>query len=190
MMWVDGVGGYLTCLSDAVRLGQAIPGTSVEIPLVGDLSRHHATIIRQGEGYFIEPHAATRVGSRGIATRHNLSDGDEIQLGSSLWMRFRQPHPLSSTARLELLSHHRTHPSADAILLMAGTCLMGPMLSNHVVCRGWSHEVVLVRQGQSLTCHVPRPFSVDGEPFERRAAVTLDSNIQGEDFCVSFERIV
>jgi hypothetical protein len=103
-------------------------------------------------------------------------------------MRFHQPHPLSATARLELVSHHRTQPAADAVLLMASSCVLGPAQQNHVLCRHWAGDVVLVRQGQTLACHSARPFEVDGQPRDRRATVSLNSRIQGEDFCLSLER--
>jgi hypothetical protein len=188
MMWVDGVGGFLTCLSETVRIGQAVAGNRVELPIIGDLSRQHATITRQGEGYSIRPSAPTWVGGRAITEPRWLSDGDEVKLGSSFLMRFRQPHPLSATARLELISHHRTQPAADGVLLMATSCVLGPGHQNHVVCRQWAHDVVLVRQGQSLACHSARPFEVDGQPRDRRATITLNSRIQGEDFCLSLEQ--
>lgn len=188
MMWVDGVGGYLTCLSETVRIGQAVTGTRVEVPVIGDLSRQHAVIKRQGEAYWIQPCAPTSVGGRAITEPRWLSHGDEVRLGTSFVMRFHQPHPLSATARLELVSHHRTQPAADGILLMAASCVLGPAPQNHVVCRHWSQDLVLVRQGQSLACHSARPFEVDGQTRDRRATVSLTSRIQGDDFCVSLER--
>ena len=70
MMWVDGVGGYLTCLSDEVRIGQAVAGNPVEIPVIGDLSRNHVTIVRQGEGYLIRPHGPTSGRATGPSRNH------------------------------------------------------------------------------------------------------------------------
>ena len=189
MIWVDGVGGFLTCFSPTVRIGQAITGAGMEIPVIGDLSRHHATIERQGEAYLITPEGPTWVEQREIVAPRVLSDGDEIRLGETFEMRFRQPHALSTTARLDVLSRHRTQPSADSILLMAGSCILGPSASDHVVCRQWEREVVLVRQGQKLSCHLGGTFEVDGKTAQQRAAVTLDSRIQGDDFCLSLERL-
>ena len=126
LMWVDGVGGYLVCMADEVLLGQAIANSGADIPIVGDLSRHHATIARQGENYVIRPHATTRVEGRELTSPRCLRDGDEIELGPSFRMRFRQPHPLSATSRLDFLSHHRTQPATDGVLLMANSCILGP----------------------------------------------------------------
>src|SRR5205085_2531714 len=54
LLWIDGVGGFLVCLSHRVTLGQANPESVVDIPLLADVSRHHATIQRDPEGCFLE----------------------------------------------------------------------------------------------------------------------------------------
>ena len=54
LLWIDGVGGFLVCLSHRVTLGQANPESIVDIPLLADVSRHHATLQRDAEGYFLE----------------------------------------------------------------------------------------------------------------------------------------
>src|SRR5437870_85683 len=53
-LWIDGVGGYLVCLSHRVTIGQSLSDTPVDIALTADVSRHHATIQRDTEGYFLE----------------------------------------------------------------------------------------------------------------------------------------
>jgi hypothetical protein len=187
-MWVDGVGGYLVCMADEVMLGQAVASSGADVPIVGDLSRHHATIVRQGEGYVIRPDATTRVEGRELTSPRGLRDGDEIELGPSFRLRFRQPHPLSATARLEFLSHHRTQPATDGVLLMANSCILGPSSQNHVVCRGWHQDVVLVRNGQQLRCHAKETLEIDGREVNGRAEITRESRIVGSDFCLSLER--
>ena len=46
LLWVDAVGGYLVCLDDRVLLGRAGPDSHADVPLMGDLSRNHATLLR------------------------------------------------------------------------------------------------------------------------------------------------
>ena len=53
-LWVDGVGGYLICLAPRVGLGQASANGSVDVPLLADVSRFHASILRDSEGYVVE----------------------------------------------------------------------------------------------------------------------------------------
>ena len=43
MLWIDGVGGYLVCLGGRLTFGQAILDAHVDVPLVADVSRLHAT---------------------------------------------------------------------------------------------------------------------------------------------------
>ena len=54
-LWIDSVGGYLVCLSNELTLGQPVPGDSVDIPILGDVSRRHAMIERDAEGYVLRP---------------------------------------------------------------------------------------------------------------------------------------
>ena len=54
LLWVDGVGGYHVCLGHRVTLGQAGLDAAADIPILADVSRHHATIQRDPEGYFLE----------------------------------------------------------------------------------------------------------------------------------------
>lgn len=188
-MWVDAVGGFLVCLSDEVLIGQAIPDSSVDIPVFGDLSRKHATLRREGEVFLIDPIATTLVEERQIEGPQSLSDGDQIRLGNSVVLRFRQPHALSSTCRLEFVSPHRTQPSSDAVIVMANTCLLGPGENNHVICRKWGQDVVLVRQENDLRCHSKAPLEIDGHKVDGKADIQLNSRISGPDFCISLEPI-
>jgi hypothetical protein len=110
LLWVDAVGGFYVCSGSEVRLGQAVPDSTIEVPILADLSRHHATIRRDDEGYTIEPLRDVRLDHVQIDKVSWLQDGSLIELGPALRMRFRRPHPLSATARLDFLSHHRTQP--------------------------------------------------------------------------------
>jgi hypothetical protein len=110
-------------------------------------------------------------------------------MGPVLKMRFRRPHPLSATARLDFVSHHRTQPTAAAVLLLSDTCVMGPGIHNHVVCRDWPHDVVLYRQHGGLYCRSESPFEVDGVRCERQGPLTTHSHVIGEQFSFSLEEI-
>src|SRR5213078_2141129 len=43
-LWVDGVGGYLVCLSPRVTFGQATAEGPIDVPLFADVSRLHAEV--------------------------------------------------------------------------------------------------------------------------------------------------
>ncbi len=69
LLWVDGVGGYLVCLSHRVTFGQATGDGPVDVPLFADVSRLHAEITRDGEGYVVESGKSVLVNGKESATR-------------------------------------------------------------------------------------------------------------------------
>jgi len=189
MLWIDAVGGYWVCLGDEVVLGQPDRQGTADVPILGDLSSRHARIRRNGEGYFIEALREVRLDGRLVREVGCLRDGSRIQLGESVHLLFRRPHVLSGTARLEFLSRHRTQPSTDAVLLMAGTCILGSKPHCHVVCRDWPREVILFRQGEGLYCRTPGDFEIDGVFHEGRGPITQNSRVQGDGFSLSLEAV-
>ena len=190
MLWIDAVGGYLVCLSDEVVIGQASPGTQVEVPIQADISRKHAKIIRQGEGYVLEPLGGKVVlAGKPVTGKVLLSDGDELVLGDAVKVRFRKPHVLSSSARLEMVSPHRTHPFADAVILMAESCVLGPKWQNHVVCRDWNGDVVLYRADDKIMCRAMESIEIDGQLHDGRGPVRPGSHVIGTDFSLSLEAV-
>jgi hypothetical protein len=189
LLWVDAVGGFFVCLGNEVRLGQAVPDSSVDLPLLADLSRHHATFRRDVEGYTLEPVRDVRLNHERITAPSWINDGSLLEFGPALKMRFSRPHPLSATARLDYISHHRTQPSSAAVLLMADTLILGPSPNNHVVCRHWPHDVVLHRQHGGLFCTSSTPVEIDGRRYETRAPLAGNSRVDGEGFSFSLEEI-
>ncbi|MCY2987187.1 MAG: FHA domain-containing protein [Planctomycetota bacterium] len=188
LLWVDAVGGFLVCCGDEIVLGQAVPGNRVDIPLLADLSRQHARICRE-DGYFIEPLRRVCVEGREIDGPTVLADGDEIELGKGVRLRFRQPHALSATARLEFVSRHRTQPTVDAVLLMAESCVLGPNGNSHVVCRPWSHDVVFYRRDGRLYCRARDGLEIDGRFCHGEGLVHPNSHVVGTDFSLSLESV-
>lgn len=186
LLWVDAVGGYFVCLDDKIEIGQAAPSNQVHLPILADLSQRHARLRREGESYILEPMSTVRVNGVNQDQTILLSDQDEVEMGP-VRMRFRQPHALSSTARIDLLSRHRTHPFADSILLFAESCVLGPASHNHIVCRDWPSDVVLFRSGDKLCCRSMEPLEVDGTPCNSKAELRMDSRICGEDFSMTLE---
>lgn len=189
VLWVDGVGGFLVCQSESVEIGQARPGNRVAVPIMADLAGKHARIERDVEGYWIDPLQTTQINGRAIHRRTMLSDGDELELGGGVRIRFRRPHALSASARLEFLSRHRTQPSADGVLLMAESCVLGPKWQNHVVCRDWSSDVVLYRHDETLYCRAMESIEIDGELCEGRGRLAANSHVVGSDFSMSLEEL-
>ena len=132
LLWVDGVGGYLVCMDDRIVLGRAGADSHADVPLMGDLSRNHATLVRNGEGYLLQAHHASFVNGKPVAEQVVLRDGDVIRLGSTVELEFRQPSPVSATARLAIVSRHRLPLAVDGVLLMAETCIVGEAAQAHI----------------------------------------------------------
>ena len=189
MMWVDAVGGFLVCLDDEVVLGQPAPGAALAVPLCADLSRRHAVLRREGGRYTIDPLGDVTVDGRKLTGPMVLGSSHELQLGSCVKLKFEKPHALSATARLTPTSGHRTEPRADAVLLMADSCVLGPKSHSHVACRKWPGDVMLFRQQDRLHCRSTLPLSIDGVAVEGAAPVASNARLEGEDFAISLEDV-
>ncbi len=187
LLWVDAVGGYLVCLDDRIVLGRAGPDSHADIPLMGDLSRSHATLVRNGEGYLLKAHQASFVNGKPVVDQVVLRDGDVIRLGSTVELEFRQPSPVSATARLSIVSRHRLPLAVDGVLLMAETCIVGDALQAHIPAPALKSPVVLYRQAGTLWCRAEGAFDVDGRTCASRAPLTLQSSVLGDGFSFSLE---
>lgn len=189
MLWVDAVGGYWVCLADEVILGQPGESGAADVPILADLSSRHACIRRDGENYLIEALRDVRIDGRPVRHTGWLGDGCRIELGEGVKLRFRRPHPLSATARLEFVSRHRTQPACDGVLLMADSCILGPKSNSHVVCRDWPREMVVFRHDEKLFCQTTGPMAIDGVSCKDRGRLLPNSRVAGEGFSFGLEPI-
>ena len=187
LLWVDAVGGYLVCLDDCIVLGRAGSDSHADVPLMGDLSRNHATLTRNGEAYLLRAHHASFVNGKPVVDQIVVHDGDVIRLGSTVELEFRQPSPVSATARLSILSRHRLPLAVDGVLLMAETCIVGEALQAHIPAPALKNPVVLYRQAGALWCRAVGAFDVDGRTCASRAPLTLQSSVLGDGFSFSLE---
>jgi hypothetical protein len=187
LLWVDGVGGYLVCMDDRIVLGRAGPDSHADIPLMGDLSRDHATLLRNGEGYLLQAHQASFVNGKPVVDQVVLHDGDVIRLGSTVELEFRQPSPVSATARISIVSRHRLPLAVDGVLLMAETCIVGDAAQAHIPAPALKEPIVLYRQAGALWCRAAGAFEVDGRTCAARAPLTLHSSVLGDGFSFSLE---
>lgn len=186
LLWADSIGGFLVCLDPEIVLGRAAQDGGADIPLLGDLSRDHARIVRSGEGYVIRARHATFVNGRKVEEAP-LRHGDVIRLGSGVELEFRQPSPVSTTARLEILSRHRLPLAVDGIILMGETCILGASAQAHIAAEDLKRPLVLYRQGAELWCRAAGDFEVDGQVCAGRSPLTLKSSVLGDGFSFSLE---
>jgi hypothetical protein len=193
MLWVDGVGGYLLTTADELLIGQpSAPGDggrSPDLAILADLSRRHATLRRDRGSYVLTPHAPVWVDGREADGPTVLSHNALVMLGSRVRLRFSRPHALSATAVLAVDSGHRTAPAADAVILMAESCVLGPKPHSHVRCRGWQGEAILFRSAEGLLCRAAGEVRVAGSPVTGPAVARPGSRIEGEDFSLVIEDV-
>ncbi len=190
LMWIDAVGGYLVCLNNQLTIGQARPGLNIDIPLAADITSKHARLKRQGkEGdYIIEPLSEVMVQNKRIQSPTLLHDGDLICLGTAQ-LQFTKPHPLSASARLDLIGGSRTNPYADAILLMSDTLIIGNNLANHVVYHGEDHQIVLYQQDGKLHYRSDQQVNLDGVTNQTAGELFYGSQVKGERISFSLEQV-
>lgn len=190
MLWVDGVGGYLVTLAEQLVIGQPGVGASdgPDLPILADLSRRHARLARSGGRYVLTPYCSARLSGKPLDGPAVVEDGALIELGS-VRLRLRRPHALSASAILTVESGHRTVPAADAVLLMAESCVLGPKPHSHIRCPEWRDEAILFRGPAGLVCRSSGGLTVDGRRTEGAAPVAAGHRIEGQDFALSVEPV-
>ncbi len=161
-LWIDSVGGFLVCLGDELVLGQSAPDSTADVQINADISRRHAVLRRDHEGYILDPVRPLWLDGQLTERPAALRDGRIIELGGGVRIRFRRPHPLSGTARLEFVSFHRMQPAADAVIWMADSCIVGPGPQCHVAARSLAEDLVLFRQGNYLACRAKGRLTING----------------------------
>ncbi|MHB1425406.1 MAG: FHA domain-containing protein [Gemmataceae bacterium] len=189
LLWIDGVGGYLVCLGARVTFGQALHDGHVDIPLVADVSRLHASLTRDPEGYVLEAVRPIQVNGH-EATRTLLQAGDRITLGASCQLQFRLPVPISTTARLDLVSGHRLPLSVDAILLMADTLVLGEGPQVHINVPDLKQTLVLFRHKDTLGIRHGGKLCINGHTSGERLLLSdPQATVSGENISFAIEPV-
>jgi len=187
-MWVDGVGGFTILLADRINIGQALVSAQVDLAIMGDISRRHAAIRRSGSEYILDPFSEVQQNDKAMQSSSLLKNHDQIRLGRGVQLEFTQPHPLSSSAVLSLISRHRTEPASDAIILLADSLLLGPKKTNHIRCPNWQSDVVIFRQGSKLRLK-SKTRLLQGDRSDAVSTIRLGESVQGEEISFCLEPI-
>jgi len=188
LLWVDGVGGYLVCLSHRVTLGRAAPDAAADIPLQADVSRHHATIQRDPEGYFLEAVRPVQVNGQPVE-KVFLRSADRITLGGSCQVQFWQPVPLSASARLDVVSGHRFLHPVNAAVLMADTLVFGPGAQAHVSMPELTQPLILYRNKGKLAVRWSGNLVIDGKTHLEKGPLEPGSVLMTEQLTLALERV-
>jgi hypothetical protein len=187
-LWIDGVGGYLVCLSHRVTLGQALTESPVDIALIADVSRHHATIQRDPEGYFLEAVRKVQMNGKPI-DKTLLRTGDRITLGNSCQLQFWQPVPVSTSARLDIVSGHRFAEPVQAAILMADTLVIGPQTQSHIQVPDMTQPLILFRNKSGLAARWPGDLTINGRTHQGRGPLDAGSTLVNEEITLALERL-
>lgn len=188
VLWIDGVGGYLVCLGARVGFGQATGGGPVDVPLFADVSRMHAELTRDGEGYVLE--SGREILLNGEPTkRAPLTAGDRVTLGGTCQFVFHQPVPISPSARLELVSGHRLPLAVDGVLLMAENLILGPNGPTHVNMPDAADNLVIYRGKEGLGIRFPGAFKIDNQPHQNRAPLPVPAFVTSDSFSFAVEPV-
>lgn len=195
LLWIDGVGTYLVYLNETLRIGgpgepgvgQGLGSAWADLSLLANLSRHHASMTRSGESYYLEAKAPVFCNQRPVNDRVLLTDQAELRLNTETVITFRQPTVLSASACLELTSHHQPQQRLDGIVLMADTCLLGPSSENHIVCHNWPGTVILYRQGDQILCRSKLEIFANQESASQGVVLTPGSLVSGPELRFRWE---
>jgi hypothetical protein len=189
LIWIDGVGGYLVCPGPMVTAGCFVEHPGIDIPLQADLRRRHLRFELNHDRFLATPLGPTQLDGARLNQPAFLAREAQLTLTGQVRWRFSQPHPLSRSARIDYLSPHRSVPWSDAVLLLADTLVLGPARCNHVVCPGWSSDLVLFRRQGQLYARSEFPLCVDGRWVGNVAPLRLDSSIAGArgEFAIKLE---
>jgi hypothetical protein len=187
-LWIDGVGGYLVCLSHRVTLGQALTENPVDIALIADVSRHHATIQRDPEGYFLEAVRKVQMNGKKI-DKALLRSTDRITLGNSCQLQFWQPVPVSTSARLDIVSGHRFAEPVQAAILMADTLVIGPSTQSHIQVPDMTQPLILFRTKSGLAARWPGEMQIAGKTVRDRGPLEPGTTLATDQISLALERL-
>jgi len=189
ILWIDGVGGFAMCDASEISLGQSFPSNEVDLAIRGDLSRRAAIFRRSGDGHWIQPFQSVSIRGAQIERATLLADGDLLDFGNRLLLRYKRPTKLSGTGRLEIASQHRWQTSLSGALLLGESCILGSDPSSHVHCPNWGAKIVLFRHQDDWMVRVfsssPVFIGNNPEPIGAPFPIPLGQRVHGDDFSMT-----
>jgi len=188
ILWIDGAGAWLVCLHSPITIGQASGESSpVDIPLLADVSRIHATLTREDESWLVESTRDMTVNDRPTG-RSVLKTGDRLRLGTCD-LKFSLPVPGSLSGVLKIENGRRLPMAVQGVLLMADMLVLGTGDKVHAPLPGVAQPVYLFRQKDRLGIRWPGPFTIDGEPVRDRAMLPAEGCVASAEFSFAIEAL-
>ncbi|GEM_PF-293234 len=183
-IWIDNLAGYLVLLDDKVSIGHAGIDNSVTLPWVADIASLHASLVRQDEGFLIEPYPSQPVflNEKLITHTEILNNDSMIQLGDTCKIKFKLPFLGSLTAILEPISHHRPPVPVDGVILMSQTLIFGNNEGSHIKIPNLKKSIRIYKTFEGLKLKAEGVTRVNG-------SIISDSVLLEKFTVVVFENI-
>jgi hypothetical protein len=148
LLLVDGTASCMLTTRDIIRIGRASGTSEADLAFAGDLQTRHAEIVRDGEDYFLTAIGPVQVNRQSVR-RTLLRHGDRVVLAHNVKLTFEKPSVKSETAVLKLSDRCRLPQDVSLVVLLSGTCTIGPQPSAHIRTREGETPVVLFeREGR------------------------------------------
>ena len=100
-----------------------------------------------------------------------------------------EPAPISTSARLDVVSGHRLRLAVDGVLLMADTIVLGPGQNVHVELPELKQPVILFRQKNGMGIRTGESVTIDGQEVKERGVLGANSHVVGENISLKLEKI-
>lgn len=118
-----------------------------------------------------------------------LKSGDRVTLGGSCQVQFWQPVPVSTSARLDIVSGHRFVQPVQAVILMADTLVLGPNERSHVPVPDLTQPLILYRTKQGLSARWTGILTVGKKTYQERAPVEPGTTLSTEQVSLALDRV-
>lgn len=179
LLQIDGVGSALLLPGTRTRIGTAASSrtSSVDLALSGYPQGEKSVLERIGADYRLRAGCDAQVNGRTV-TEKLLSSDERIELGRRCRLRFRKPHPASSSAVLELDGTRLARADVRTVVLFDDTLIAGPTRSCHLTGASLEQPLVVFQRGgefyvrNGIAGRGPRG-SVDAMPLTMGTAVEI-----------------
>lgn len=189
-LWIDGIGGFLVCMGQQVTIGQAsLESGPVDIPLMADVSRFHASLKRDDENYILESSQQVQINGKCIERAGVLQVGDLLTLNASCNIRFNLPVPGCASARLDFPGSRRLPMAVDAVLLMADLLVLGPGEKVHVCLPDLEQPLRIFRQKDRVGIQWAGEYYIEGQKQTGRALIPTQGSIYSPQFTMAVEPV-
>ena len=118
-----------------------------------------------------------------------LRSGDRVTLGNSCQLQFWQPVPVSTSARLDMVSGHRFAEPVQAVLLMADTLVIGPAVQSHVQVPDMTQPLILYRTKNGLAARWSGYLQINGTQYQDRGPIEAGTTLTTEQISLTLERV-